>query len=297
MRVGKYIYRAFGLRIRSDHRFDEFVSDEADPKHMEHDFRILVGGECSDRTIPPTALELGWNGVGSFWVEADRIQIYAANGVPEKLINLPMHGPVFATALQMRGRFVLHAAAVAVGDTCVILAGHKRAGKSTLLAYFLTLGYQLIADDVVSMDIGENGSLCIYPSFPSLKVDPKVLEWLDLSEFSRFDAPVHDFPKAMISVSRSYAATHFQKCKLFILEQGHEVDLSRMSTAASLANCLEHCYKSNAIYSSGNRSVTRDQFSSAVRVVASAAVYKVSNPRRMADLKEILKRIIDVTSH
>jgi hypothetical protein len=66
-------------------------------------------------------------------------------------------GPALALALHMRGAFLLHAGAVAVGARAALIMGPSGAGKSTTIAALLRRGYPLVTDDVAAVTDGPDG--------------------------------------------------------------------------------------------------------------------------------------------
>src|SRR2546421_132869 len=72
-------------------------------------------------------------GVGAFLVRGGReIVVDPAPGVEARVLRLSILGPAFGLLLHQRGRFVLHASAVASGGGVLAFAGGSGWGKSTL---------------------------------------------------------------------------------------------------------------------------------------------------------------------
>ncbi len=68
--------------------------------------------------------------------------------------RLDILGRVFAAALQGAGYYVLHGAAVALGECGLAFIAPKGAGKSTLVAQLVAAGAQFISDDSVPIILG-----------------------------------------------------------------------------------------------------------------------------------------------
>jgi hypothetical protein len=78
-------------------------------------------------------------------------------------------GPVLAFALRLRGTLPLHASGVAVHGRAVLFAGPAGSGKSTTAAVLGSLGYPVLADDVVALRVTDAGVLA-YPGYPRLSL-------------------------------------------------------------------------------------------------------------------------------
>jgi hypothetical protein len=95
--------------------------------------------------------------------------------VEERVIRLPLLGAVLAVLLHQRGFLVLHASSVAVNGGAVAFLGEKGWGKSTMAATLYARGHNLMADDVVALDISGTKSPMVLPGFPQLKLWPEAI--------------------------------------------------------------------------------------------------------------------------
>jgi hypothetical protein len=78
-----------------------------------------------------------------------------------------------------RGRFTLHASAVAIGDRGIAVAGPKYAGKSTTAAALARLGHTVLSDDVLVLDMKDGGGIDILPGPSTLNLWPDAAEAMD----------------------------------------------------------------------------------------------------------------------
>jgi hypothetical protein len=78
-------------------------------------------------------------------------------------------GPVLAFVLRLRGVVPLHAGAVVVRGGAFVFAGPAGAGKSSTVAAFGALGYDVLSDDVVPIRVRAN-DVCADPGFPRVSV-------------------------------------------------------------------------------------------------------------------------------
>ena len=83
-------------------------------------------------------------------------------------------GPVLAFALRLRGVVPLHASGVAVAGRGWLFTGPAGAGKSTTVSALAMLGYPVLSDDVVPLELTSTAALA-WPGFPRVSV------WKDAS--------------------------------------------------------------------------------------------------------------------
>ena len=82
-------------------------------------------------------------------------------------------GPVWAALCHQRGILPLHASAIVTKNGIAAFAGHSGAGKSTIAALMGSLGYALVADDIVPVSFREGSPPGAKPFSPlKLQLDP-----------------------------------------------------------------------------------------------------------------------------
>jgi len=178
-----YSYWAYGLNIHSDLALPELVDGEETREEGERDVLIRLGRvdplpfEANDtgRHIRPTpqGVYLSWQGVGRFLVrDGCEIVVDPLPGVEERVVRLFILGTTFAVLLHQReGIVVLHASVAVISDQAVAFVGAKHAGKSTMVATLHALGHELVADDILAVDMRQGGPVAL-PGFPHLKLWP-----------------------------------------------------------------------------------------------------------------------------
>lgn len=85
---------------------------------------------------------------------------------------------VLPRCLAHDGALILHAAAVVVGGSAVLCLGDSGQGKSTLSAALRSLGFDLLSDDCVQLDTEGAGAARAWPTYPSLRLLPDMMDSL-----------------------------------------------------------------------------------------------------------------------
>lgn len=173
MRDASHVYEQCGLRVRSELELPLPLAPEG-----EVDVEVLRGDDLEDSTaLPPgvriasfgegedawyvgTATEGGYilrfRGCGEFRFDAglSRVVVRRDPGGTVDLLPILLAGTAFAFLLALRGYTVLHASAVSCAGRAGAFVGDSGRGKSTLAALMCRDGAELVADDVLALDVG-----------------------------------------------------------------------------------------------------------------------------------------------
>ena len=174
-----YSYTAYGLGFRSALPLPELIAVPGDRVDVTIQLGKVdsllpkVGAPESYFHIVGEKAYFFWDQVGAFLVRSGKeITVDPLPQVEERLIRLPLLGAVLATLLDQRGATVLHSSAIAVQGAAVALLGNKGSGKSTIAAALYAQGHQLVADDVVALDVNDATEPMAMPGFGQLKLWP-----------------------------------------------------------------------------------------------------------------------------
>lgn len=116
-------------------------------------------GREGDRTV------LRYPDLCDFDGDAELIEVtaYPHLGVNPDLIAVLAAGTLLAVHLTLHGRLVLHASAVRRGGHALAFVGASGMGKSTLAAALCGTGCDLVADDVLRVDLDDAGAARVHP--------------------------------------------------------------------------------------------------------------------------------------
>jgi hypothetical protein len=173
-----YTYVLCGWRTLSDFpltSMTQVVSDSARP-----DVLIQIGRRCSPiaenagpfvfrHSLERSLIRI--EDVADFEVTMGRqIRVWPASRSTQKDVEIFLFGPAWATLCHQRQILPLHASAILTGDGITAFAGHPGAGKSSLAALMSTLDYQLVADDILPIDLDRNSVPGAWPYLRRLKL-------------------------------------------------------------------------------------------------------------------------------
>ena len=170
-----------------------------------------------------TGFVLRFPGLADFEISArgDRIEAWPKAGISQPTIRHLLLDQVLPRVIAHRGRMVLHASAVAIGDSAIAFAGESGCGKSTLAASFDATGFEALADDAVIVTVGA-GESSVQALYPGLRLWPSSVAALgrerdDISPMAQYSTKGR-LPPAQRSAS---AARHL--AALFLLTPASEI--------------------------------------------------------------------------
>jgi hypothetical protein len=150
-------YVSSGLRVRSDLPLPEWRSLEVEPT-PETDVLIALGTSADGHGEKPSTgvgsvQSFQIPGVGSVSVSDGRQIIVVPQGKSDSELRSVLLGSAWATVCHQRGRLVVHASAVRVGEFAVAFCGPAQTGKSTLAAYLDSRGYEVLSEDLCCFEL------------------------------------------------------------------------------------------------------------------------------------------------
>lgn len=292
-------YRAFGLTIASDFPLDVLPADgnagEADLviERGTIDYPLPPPGSrgAFDFTAPGGVVMI-WPGMAGFRILGpQRVRVEQYPDAPDTLLIFAVLGPVMAWVLHLRGLFLLHGSAVAIGGKSVCLMGDKMAGKSTTAASFVRAGHRLVTDDLLVIDPKAPQSRRVIPGYPQLKLTETAAEQIRL-------AGAQALPLVSeLADKRQYRLSDFHQEPLgldhvFVLKRGGDVPrvepLPFADAVAALARFNYITRFSTAPFSKAERAA---HFRSCVALAQSAEVARLHVPHALDRLSDVVSLI------
>ena len=179
---------------------------------------------------------------GAFLVQDGReITVDPVPSVNDRVLRLSLLGPAMALILHQRGRFVLHASAIAINGRAVAFLGGNGSGKSTMAAALHTRGHDLLADDVTAAHLGSSSCPTVLPSFPQFKLWPDSA--VALGKVPEVMPLLHpDLEKRSCYVAERFADMSLPLRRLYVLAAGLTPEIEPLSPREALEALLHHWY-------------------------------------------------------
>lgn len=289
-------YTAYGLMIRSSVCLPEL---EPLPGPVAADVIDLVidvdQGSLDKYTssmefiqITPDEVRLTCSGVGAFLVRQGREVIVTL--VPDHdqaALRMLITGIVLAIVLVQRGRMVLHASAVAINGRAIIFLGNKGAGKSVMAGSLHRHGHRMLADDTTVVKL-DSVSLMVYSSPPRFKLWPDAIEALgrDSDTLPRLHP---DLEKRSLQITHDGTTAMFPLDRLYVLAEGPEPRVVKLSAAAAFIEIVRHTYASRWM-----TTPDPDHFQQCVALTNRVEVYRLERPRQFTALPAVIQLLEEV---
>jgi hypothetical protein len=173
-----YNYLLCGWRTASDVPLTSVPSVVFDGARI--DVLIQIAGECSpiaknmgsfvfQHSLERSLIRIG--NVADFEITMGRqIRIWPAERSTQKDVEIFLFGPAWATLCHQRQILPLHASAIVSGGGVTAFAGHSGVGKSSIAALMSSLGYKLLADDILPISFNRNLVPGAWPYLRRLKL-------------------------------------------------------------------------------------------------------------------------------
>jgi hypothetical protein len=151
--------------------------------------------------------------VARYLVEAgESITIDPVPGVDVFTIERFLRMAPMAAMLYQQGKIAFHASAIACKHGAILIAGDSGVGKSTLLMELLRRGWEMMADELVAVELDNHGHPIVYPTFAEIALRPDSMKKLGVYSDTlpyydsyRFE---YSLPKQLIATSQPLFALY-----------------------------------------------------------------------------------------
>ena len=226
-------------------------------------------------------------------VEKGRIGAWLAPGGSMETLRHLLLDQVLPRLAAHRGRMVLHAGAVHVGDQAIAFVGASGLGKSTLAGSFHTAGYPALTDDSLLLIPGED-TVLVQPTYPSLRLWPDALASLFVEPPET--APVAHYSDKQSVIMANGAATACRPLPLAALyvlsppktRDALEVSLTELSSRDACMAIVGNSFQLDV----ADKRRAAGFFSLAGTIAQKVPTYSLSYPRDFARLPLVRAAIL-----
>jgi hypothetical protein len=249
-----YRYCAFGLNVSSQVPLTELspaISGSSAAADISIHFENLP--ERSESIGQSHSIHVDGDDVS---LTIDRVARYRIRGGKEisidpyqnasaRNVRLFLLGSVFGVLCHQRGLLPLHANAIVVNGQAVVFAGQQGIGKSTLAAYYQSLGYGVLCDDVCVVSFDEGGRPLAWPGMSRLKL------WRDAAEAFGYDSRklervVDELDKYNVPLKASVAKGPFPAARMYILSDraaGAATEIVPLTGSTAVQAIMSNTYR------------------------------------------------------
>jgi hypothetical protein len=205
--------------------------------------------------------------------EGRQIRVWPAAEAAQKDIEIFLLGPAWATLCHQRGVLPLHASAILTGRGITAFAGHPGAGKSTTAAFMDSLGYELVADDILPISFDQASNPGAWPYLRRLKLHHDPITQLALKP-TELVSEKRD-KKYFVSPTHAASDAWHRLNRIYLLETeptDSQPPIDRIVGAESVGAFVDHTYHLNFIF---GRRLFRDHLEICTTLASKVAVYRL----------------------
>jgi hypothetical protein len=229
--------------------------------------------------------------------DGKQIQYHGDNGTPKETLRHLLLDHVLPLTLSLRGIEALHATAVRTPTGVWAFTGASGVGKSTLAAYLVQSGLQVLCDDCLVFR-EDHEQLLIVPGYPGVRLWQDALAVLTslpgtiipaMHEGQKqrivFDTTAESFPNTVQPITRIYSLVRQPSSEKQLGDA--EPRIEQLSPRDACVELLLQLYR----FDSSDRTTIVRQLGFLERLVSHVAVRRLYYPSRLSALPE-LRRIL-----
>lgn len=232
----------------------------------------------------------------TFYLSKDGSHVYSQkpDTIPFSDIESFLIGPILGYVRCLQGLTNLHASVLSYQKKAFALLGGKGAGKSTTASALLTLGAQLVADDLATLDNDQNQ---VYPGYPATRLTAQALHSYSIQHNTCL--PVTSVAnKYYVNLPHSQTSWQFDQHQrplscLYVLEARQKTlnstKIQRLSGGASLIAVSPHRYPVHQL----DKAHTQQSFVRIAQLSQDVIVKSVQCPDNIHQLNTIATHILD----
>lgn len=222
--------------------------------------------------------------------DATRIDARPHRPLPEALFDHLLIDQVLPRCIAQRGELIVHAAAVAFGDTVALFVGESGRGKSTLAGQFLRTGHTVLTDDCVILRPGRR-TVRAWATYPSLRLQNDSAAALFPDESMPGNLPLYStkrrwhLPESLpFKAGAKLAAIYFMNPPA---RRGAGVTIRPLSPSKACIRLMEQSFQLDVL----DRHAVGRLLHQAGRVAATTPVFTLDYPRDFAQIASLDRTI------
>lgn len=289
------LYQAYGLTIRS-----QIPLPGLPPGVGDHDIDVAVGPLPHQLAAPvqrgvlfeaaPGSYLLRVPGAARFLASSGRSVVIDADADAEwTYVRTMLLGPVFTAILHQRGALVLHASAVASAEGALVFVGHSGLGKSTLAAALSARGFPMICDDVAAITLSDQHQPRIHRGPAQARL------WVDTiarlgHDHSTLDRARRGREKFIVPLFAESSAAAMPLAQILVLGFADHVDVRITALDDRERFDLLRAHIRNRRVLEATQPPAQ-QFRTAAAVAAGVRMSRLSRPRQVDSLDEVIRQV------
>jgi len=297
----KYLYSAYGLKIKSDISMKELISLKSSFNN-EVDVEVKVSdlsekwkeyGEKGKFIVKDKFVIFQVENTGIFYVEDGTTIIFSpSKGVSLGKVKLFILGSCMGIILLQRKILPLHGSVIEINGKAYAIVGDSGAGKSTLASAFIKQGYRLLSDDVIPVNISSKGKPIVNPSYPQQKLWKESLDKFNMND-KEFLPLFERETKYAIPVTEDFCNNPLPLAGI--------IELVSTNCKAIEFRLIEKLERFHLLYRQTFRNIliprmdlVKWHFGISASIIENTCIYQITRPKTELTLNEIVELVLNL---
>ena len=292
-----YRYMVYGLKVKSQIKFDEFIEDTNSDDIYDVE---IINGDISEEICNKvrngrkvfTSNHIVWfhiDNIATYVIEnGNKIIVKSYDNAELKDIKSYIVGSCFGHLLYQKGILAIHGGALGINNKAIVFVGESGSGKSTLTTALRLKGLGFLSDDLAAIDLGEQ--ISVNPGYPGQRLCKDGMDMFKYSkcEFTRID--LDKKTKYTIPVNESFIKekTKMEAIIEISVDDTEKVKFEEIKGSEKLKLLLRNTYCLNSVKHLG---VSKEYFFKCLAVVKEIKMYKLTRPRSGFTVNEQINKI------
>ena len=284
-------YGVYKLTVHSELRLPELEEVDASPDVLFrfgpvdfHPAELQEEQFCAYGTTQD--IRLYYPEIGKFHVRSGcEVVIDPLPGVIDCSLRLILLGSALGILLLQRGLMVFHSSVIKFPSGAAAFLAPKGYGKSTLAAALNIHGYDLVADDIMALDVAGE-TLLARPGFPQIKL------WPDAAN-AIVESPdplpkLHpDYEKLTLRSPEKFSRHCVRLLSVFVFDIHEQIEIVPLDVKHTWLQVIPHWYGAQFDGKLLQAFGLKNHFAQCATLVQRVPVYVIRLPRSLKDLREV----------
>ena len=288
----KYYYKIYGISLESELQLPSLVSSKGAEAEVCIKYGKLPSHLPSIREkglyfeSSPNDFLFKFQHIAKYRIQnGTRIEIEIFDDSRLELVKMILLGTVMGILLHQRGIVPIHGSAIHTTNGAYIFSGPSTIGKSSLLAWFIKLGFNAIADDIAA--IKPVNKPILYHGIPQLKLWIDVLDYCNLEKETKIRP---ELEKYRLSITEQFIQEETIVGIIFILEKTNTSEFSHeeLYGSAKVSALIRNTYRNRFVNGLGLQEVLLNNIIAIAKHTLVVKVYRPGKPLLIKELAEYI---------
>ena len=226
-------------------------------------------------------------GIADFEIsKGHQIRVWPSAGATQKDIEIFLFGQAWGVLCHQRGILPLHASAIASGGGITAFAGYSGVGKSTTAALMSSLGFEVIADDILPVSFNQGSLPGAWPYLRRFKLHTNSVARLGLTPTEQVSEAL-DNERYFVAPKFSAVDKWSRLDRIFLLEVDRTISramIDDVTGADAVRTLVDQTYNFGYVLESGR---IGEHLASCARLASKVAIFRVRRSPSLAAVQEL----------